>query len=167
MEREFNPKVITGDKIESGVVYKITAVGTGVNWTSLGAEASPTVGDTFTAARDGSAADSSAQVKPVQRLIMYRVRAVDNDGIFGSWSEPNYFLIDEGVPVFGSLRFKQAGKQRSYEPDMWLSGDWDLTGTVADESNIYSITIGNTTGADDSSQALSPAILHGLRTIPI
>ena len=147
---EFNPEVITGDEIESGVVYKIEVLGSGVDWTGLGAEASPTVGDTFTADRNGSAADSSAQVKPVQRLIKYRVRAVDTGGIIGSWSEPNFFLIDEGVPVFGSLRFEQAGKQRSYEPDMWLSGDWDLTGTVADESNIYSITIGNTTGADDS-----------------
>ncbi len=85
-----------------------------------------------------------------RRLIMYRVRARDNNGLYGSWTDPHYFEIDEGVPKFDELVFEQGGRTRTYEPDMWLSGDWTLTGTIMDESNIGVITVGNTPGASAS-----------------
>ncbi|HPD53734.1 MAG TPA: hypothetical protein PLI08_07300, partial [Bacteroidia bacterium] len=97
-----------------------------------------------------AAGEFNPPVAGTRRLIMYRVRARDNNALYGSWTDAHYFEVDEGVPKFSTLVFEQGGRTRTYEPDMWLSGDWTLTGTIMDESDIDAVTVGNTPGASAS-----------------
>ncbi len=87
-----------------------------------------------------------------RKPIRYRVRSVDNNGVVSAWSKPIIIQVDNTAPRIGSsetikvVQYKSGNSgtiiaEKNYEPDMWLSGDWYLTGSIEDESGIASYTV--------------------------
>ena len=83
--------------------------------------------------------------------IKIRVRAKDIEDTVGLWSEPVEITVDKDIPVFDAnklrlVQYKDDVESASmkYEPDMWVSGDWTLVGTVQDDEKINKLEYGNT-----------------------
>jgi len=88
------------------------------------------------------------------KTIRIRVRAIDNNGLEGVWTDARTIVIDKSAPRIGSndpLRLVQyednveaKGNEIAsvaYTPDMWIKGNWWLVGSVQDESGIKSFNI--------------------------
>lgn len=144
-----NAKGVTGYKIESssdesssdegptvpaGIGYGIKAKGTASSW-SLSVNAQ-------------SELNKQVDGVYVNRYIAIRAYAVSstNHKISEAFTVP--VVIDPSAPVFGGttslVLVKRSGdaadgeivQSINYEPDMWISGQWYLTGSVEDDSGI-------------------------------
>lgn len=144
-----NAKGVTGYKIESssdesssdegstipaGIGYGIKAKGTASSW-SLSVNAQ-------------SELNKQVDGVYVNRYIAIRAYAVSstNKKISEAFTVP--VVIDPSAPVFGGttslVLVKRSGdaadgeivQSINYEPDMWISGQWYLTGSVEDDSGI-------------------------------
>lgn len=81
--------------------------------------------------------------------IRFRVRAQDNKGTYGSWSEERTIYVDNTVPQIGSkvplklVQFSGANiiAERDYVTGMYIRGEWYLIGSVWDESGIKTINL--------------------------
>lgn len=157
--KEFDPATdaVTATAIRNGSVYKIVSVGT-TDFTTLGA-ANNDVGTEFRATRAGLAGDGDGTVNELIRRITFRVRARDiNDPpVDGSWMGPYVIDIDKNVPKIGSLTpltMTQDSTEQLYQADMWVKGNWVLSGSVEDESGIAAITV---TGDISGTMTTQPA----------
>lgn len=139
-----NAKGVTGYTIESssdegstipaGIGYGIKAKGTASSWSlsvNAQSELNKQVDDVY-----------------VNRYIAIRAYAVSstNHKISEAFTVP--VVIDPSAPVFGGttslVLVKRSGdaadgeivQSINYEPDMWISGQWYLTGSVEDDSGI-------------------------------
>lgn len=139
-----NAKGVTGYTIESssdegstipaGIGYGIKAKGTASSW-SLSVNAQ-------------SELNKQVDGVYVNRYIAIRAYAVSstNKKISEAFTVP--VVIDPSAPVFGGttslVLVKRSGdaadgeivQSINYEPDMWISGQWYLTGSVEDDSGI-------------------------------
>ena len=139
-----NAKGVTGYTIESssdegstvpaGIGYGIKAKGTASSW-SLSVNAQ-------------SELNKQVDGVYVNRYIAIRAYAVSstNHKISEAFTVP--VVIDPSAPVFGGttslVLVKRSGdaaegaivQSINYEPDMWISGQWYLTGSVEDDSGI-------------------------------
>lgn len=139
-----NAKRVTGYTIESssdegstipaGIGYGIKAKGTASSW-SLSVNAQ-------------SELNKQVDGVYVNRYIAIRAYAVSstNKKISEAFTVP--VVIDPSAPVFGGttslVLVKRSGdaadgeivQSINYEPDMWISGQWYLTGSVEDDSGI-------------------------------
>ena len=82
--------------------------------------------------------------------IRVRFRAVDGKGLAGEWSNPLIINVDKNMPRIGSsepLKLRQYDNEghvvaeQDYKDDMWVTGEWWLTGSVEDESGIKEFTV--------------------------
>lgn len=72
-----------------------------------------------------------------------RAVALDSSGVFGQWSSPSYFVIDQNVPSFTKMEIVpsvDAETSRAYEEDMYLNGTQSLKLTVTDKTGIKKIS---------------------------
>jgi len=147
---EFNPITTSVSVIEAGENYRIIDSGD-TDFVSLYGASSNLPGTEFTASQNGSAAHGTGTVETLTRAINFRVRVKDIFATFGPWSEIQHIDVDKSVPKIGSsqsLMLDNGLSQIPYIQDMWVKGDWTLTGTLEDESDISKIVIsGNTTAA--------------------
>lgn len=90
--------------------------------------------------------------------IQFRVRSKDVDGDVSPWSESIHLGIDRTAPRIGSsnplklVQYESGNSgtiiaEKMYEPDMWVTGEWYLTGSIEDEGDISEITVTDKTGA--------------------
>lgn len=150
---EFNPATgaIAATSIRNGSVYRIVTVD-GTDYTALGSPDN-NVGTEFRATSSGAAAAGTGTVNELLRRISFRVRArdINTTPVDGTWVGPYVIDVDQNVPKIGSLlplELTQGATVQLYQADMWVSGDWTLTGSVDDESGIAAITLaGDITGS--------------------
>jgi hypothetical protein len=82
------------------------------------------------------------------RTIHFKVRVKDINGLYGPWTTSQQIIIDINVPSFNSFTYKKTGSaDKPYSPNLYLSGNWTLSGEISDEGDISSITVldGSTT----------------------
>ncbi|HNQ96612.1 MAG TPA: Ig-like domain repeat protein, partial [Treponemataceae bacterium] len=155
--QEFNPVEVSAPEILTGIVYRITELGT-TDFTLLGAPAGFVVGTEFTATSDGNAGSGNGRAEPTKRTIHFRVRAKDIYGTFGAWTSAYQIDVDKNVPKFGytnAFTLTQGTIERLYQPDMWVRGSWVLSGTIEDESGIDRIEISSIVTGSGSSIPVS------------
>ena len=123
-----------GSTVPAGIGYGIKAKGTASSW-SLSVNAQ-------------SELNKQVDGVYVNRYIAIRAYAVSstNHKISEAFTVP--VVIDPSAPVFGGttslVLVKRSGdaadgeivQSINYEPDMWISGQWYLTGSVEDDSGI-------------------------------
>lgn len=80
----------------------------------------------------------------------FRVRAKDENGLYGNWSEVRTISVDNNAPQIGSanpLKLVQYDSnnniiaERDYIAGMYIRGEWYLVGSVWDESGIVEIDV--------------------------
>ncbi|NVP22856.1 Ig-like domain repeat protein [Treponema phagedenis] len=79
--------------------------------------------------------------------LWFRLRAKNKiAGTIGAWSEPIEIAVDKSAPTIGSpteiqLESMAGGNNKVYVPNMWISKDLKLTGSLHDESGIKELMI--------------------------
>jgi len=160
---EFNPQPISPNTVTVGDSYRITLAGN-TDFVAMGAPDN-VVGTEFTATSTGT---GTGELEPLTRTIAFRVRVEDINGLFGPWTDLQIIEVDKNVPKIGSSQSITLESQSdptatmAYVQDVWIKDDWNLKGTVEDESGISQITLegdinGSYTGGEiDASPMFSP-----------
>ncbi|MBE6354541.1 hypothetical protein [Treponema sp.] len=85
-----------------------------------------------------------------KNAVAIRMIAKDGDGKFSVNNEDNSYLVyfDSDTPVITGLKLIQKNGSsvsagRAYSSDMFVKGDWYLTGSVSDSDTIASLKIGS------------------------
>ncbi|QEK00833.1 hypothetical protein FUT84_06380 [Treponema phagedenis] len=79
--------------------------------------------------------------------LWFRLRAKNKEvGVTGAWSAPIKIAVDKSAPTIGSpteiqLESMAGGNNKVYVPNMWISKDLKLTGSLHDESGIKELMI--------------------------
>lgn len=88
--------------------------------------------------------------KDVNRTIAIRCYAVSSTSKKVSEPKEITFTLDPGSPIFGGkeplklVQYNSDGTEKAsqiYEPEMWIKGEWYLTGSIEDDSGIQSFKI--------------------------
>ncbi|MCK9170194.1 MAG: Ig-like domain-containing protein [Treponema sp.] len=87
------------------------------------------------------------------RTIHFKVRAKDINGVYGPWTTSQTIIFDDTIPKIGTsqalmLENTDGSITRNCVDDMWIKGNWYLTGSIEDESGISSVTVSTDTGSD-------------------
>lgn len=85
------------------------------------------------------------------KSIRFRVRAQDNNDLYGNWSEVRTISVDNNAPQIGStkplklVQFAGDGTtviaEKDYVANMYIRGEWFLVGSVWDESGISTLNV--------------------------